>query len=59
MKAILHTEVIGTCYRIPRPVIFYRWRKALRSHCLDRIFAICDAGFAVNIDAFKIGEFSW
>jgi hypothetical protein len=33
--------------------------KELLLRCPHRIFMICDAGCAVNIDAFKIGEFSW
>ncbi len=33
--------------------------KALRSHRLNWIFTIGDAGCAVDIDASQIGEFSW
>lgn len=37
---------------IPGPVIFYARYKPLLSYRLAMIFTICDAGYAVNIDAF-------
>jgi len=33
--------------------------KTILSSCFDKIFTIFYAGYAVNIDTFQVGQFSW